>query len=98
LPSTPEDACDDRKSLAAVAIMESHFEKHDEHRRRPALWTEDARSALQHLDTDRAFLAQRIVTPWWYHPTSGVVTATLERRLAAFLLLLRCPVDTGKSP
>ena len=36
----------------------------------------DARTALAHLDEDRAVLAQRIVTPRWYHPALGVITAT----------------------
>ena len=56
--------------------MESDFGKSGEARRQPAPSTEDARNALRHLDEDRAALAGRIVTPWWYHPALGVITAT----------------------
>lgn len=35
----------------------------------------EARSALGDLDRDGAALAARIVTPWWYHPVLGAITA-----------------------
>jgi len=56
--------------------MERHFGEPDEPRLPPTPSAEDARTALAHLDEDRAALAQRIVTPWWYHPALGVIAAT----------------------
>jgi len=56
--------------------MESDFREPDEPRLPPTPSAEDARTALAHLDADRAVLAQRIVTPWWYHPALGLITAT----------------------
>ncbi|GCD18467.1 hypothetical protein GXP71_00865 [Cellulomonas sp. H30R-01] len=37
----------------------------------------EARSALADLAADRASLAARVVTPWWYHPTLGAVVALI---------------------
>ncbi|WP_299058121.1 hypothetical protein [uncultured Nocardioides sp.] len=36
---------------------------------------EEARAALSGLDGDSARLAERVVTPWWYHPVLGAVVA-----------------------
>jgi len=38
---------------------------------------EAARAALSGLDDDNARLAERVVTPWWYHPVLGVVVAAV---------------------
>lgn len=35
----------------------------------------EARAALDALDTDATQLAERIVTPWWYHVTLGALVA-----------------------
>ena len=37
----------------------------------------EARDTLSALDRDRTALSARIVTPWWYHPALGLITATL---------------------
>lgn len=37
----------------------------------------EARRALADLAADRAALAARVVTPWWYHPTLGGVVALI---------------------
>lgn len=36
---------------------------------------EAARAALSGLDGDNVRLAERVVTPWWYHPVLGAVVA-----------------------
>lgn len=36
-----------------------------------------AREALSALDADGARLAQRVITPWWYHPILGVIVALM---------------------
>lgn len=36
-----------------------------------------AQAALAGLDTDRAELAHRVVTPWWYHPVLGAILAVI---------------------
>ena len=41
----------------------------------PAMTQADARAVLGSLDADGTTLADRIVTPWWYHPALGVITA-----------------------
>lgn len=37
----------------------------------------EANDALQALADDRTTLSARIVTPWWYHPALGLITAAL---------------------
>lgn len=37
----------------------------------------EAHEALRALADDRTILSARIVTPWWYHPALGVITATM---------------------
>ncbi|PYY49439.1 hypothetical protein [Curtobacterium sp. MCBD17_023] len=34
-----------------------------------------AREALAAVEATRAYVADRLVTPWWYHPTLGLLTA-----------------------
>ncbi|MCH1868560.1 hypothetical protein [Nocardioides sp. CFH 31398] len=41
------------------------------------LTAEAAREALSGLDDDNARLADRVVTPWWYHPVLGAVVAAV---------------------
>lgn len=41
------------------------------------LTAEAARAALNGLDDDNARLADRVVTPWWYHPVLGAVVAVV---------------------
>lgn len=36
-----------------------------------------AREALSVLDADGARLAQRVITPWWYHSILGVIVALM---------------------
>lgn len=36
---------------------------------------ETARAALEALAVDRSVLAERVWTPWWYHPTLGLIVA-----------------------
>lgn len=36
-----------------------------------------ARAALAGLDSDGAQLAERVVTPWWYHPILGMFVAVI---------------------
>ena len=65
-----------------------------------------AREALSDLTTDRAQLAQRIVTPWWYHPTLGILSAlmvlmpALDRPwatvMAAMLVLSLALLETSR--
>lgn len=47
----------------------------DSEGRRPT--AEAARAALSGLDVDTARLADRVVTPWWYHPVLGTVVAVV---------------------
>lgn len=54
--------------------MENDFEAAD---RAPRPTPAEARTALADLATDRATLAARVVTPWWYHPTLGAVVALI---------------------
>lgn len=51
----------------------------DDRRDRTAgrLTADEARAALTDLGTDGARLAQRMVTPWWYHPALGVIVAVV---------------------
>jgi len=51
--------------------MESHEGMQHGARPDPA----QARAALGELGRDGAALAARIVTPWWYHPSLGAITA-----------------------
>jgi len=37
----------------------------------------EARDALAHLDDDGGRLAERMVTPWWYHPILGLFVALI---------------------
>jgi uncharacterized membrane protein len=37
----------------------------------------EARDALSSLGVDGARLAERVVTPWWYHPTLGALVAVI---------------------
>lgn len=64
--------------------MENDFGADDAHDRdeRPARaagrpTADEARAALSDLDADGARLAQRLVTPWWYHPALGMVVAVV---------------------
>lgn len=36
-----------------------------------------AQAALAGLDADRVKLAERVVTPWWYHPILGAILAAI---------------------
>lgn len=36
-----------------------------------------AREALSALDADGARLAERVITPWWYHPILGLIVALM---------------------
>lgn len=38
---------------------------------------QEALDTLAGLDVDRALLAERVVTPWWYHPILGGIVALL---------------------
>lgn len=40
-----------------------------------ALPPDEARGALDALDADRAALAERLRTPWWYYPGLGAILA-----------------------
>ena len=51
--------------------MENDFESHE----RPT--SAEARDALSALDADGASLAERMVTPWWYHLCLGLIVAVL---------------------
>jgi hypothetical protein len=42
---------------------------------RPAVTPEDASASLDLVDQTRADLADRLVTPWWYHPILGLIEA-----------------------
>ncbi|WP_127782428.1 hypothetical protein [Rhodococcus sp. X156] len=42
-----------------------------------ALTPAQARQALDGLDVDGARLAEQMVTPWWYHPSLGLVVALI---------------------
>ena len=37
----------------------------------------EAQAALAALDVDAVRLAERVVTPWWYHPALGLIVALL---------------------
>lgn len=37
----------------------------------------EARAALTALDADGALLAQRVATPWWYHPILALIVAAI---------------------
>lgn len=39
--------------------------------------TVEARAALADLDADGARLADRVVTPWWYHPILALIVAVI---------------------
>ncbi|WP_193103717.1 hypothetical protein [Brachybacterium sp. FME24] len=39
--------------------------------------TAEARVALADLDADGARLADRVVTPWWYHPILALIVAVI---------------------
>lgn len=43
----------------------------------PAPSSRQAQDVLAGLDADQALLAQRIVTPWWYHPVLGGILAVI---------------------
>lgn len=44
---------------------------------------DEARQALRLVSETRADLAERLITPWWYHPGLGVIVAALVVALAA---------------
>lgn len=62
--------------------MESHVNR----TARPS--SDDARASLEAVDCVQADLADRLVTPWWYHPGLGLVEALLVASMA-FSTLLR---------
>lgn len=39
--------------------------------------SDEARAALSFLDEDGARLAERVVTPWWYHPILAAIVAAI---------------------
>lgn len=39
--------------------------------------SDEARAALSFLDEDGAHLADRVVTPWWYHPILAAIVAAI---------------------
>lgn len=45
----------------------------------------DPLTALQDVDDSRAAIAERLVTPWWYHPCLGLVLAALVVAVGARL-------------
>ena len=56
--------------------------------------SDEARAALSFLAEDGAHLADRVVTPWWYHPILAAivaaiaVTQTLPGSLGSVLLVI----------
>lgn len=67
--------CHSRNRLDMVATMASHLgnQAPDNQARPPS--QNQAQAALSDLGHDSQELAARIVTPWWYHPALGVITA-----------------------
>jgi hypothetical protein len=57
--------------------MESHFEDPAPDRRPASSSTSpsEAQTALDDMTRDQQHLAARIITPWWYHPALGLITA-----------------------
>lgn len=39
--------------------------------------TREAMAALGSIDTQRAWLSDRVIAPWWYHPALGVLAGGL---------------------
>ena len=65
-----------------VAIMANHFDRDRPHDHSTPMTQDEARAALEDLEYDGATLAARIVTPTWYHPVLGVITAVFAGALA----------------
>lgn len=57
--------------------MENDLSAEDRGGPQPPLSASEARAALDGLDSDGAALAERIVTPTWYHPILGAIVAVL---------------------
>ncbi|PPF78429.1 hypothetical protein [Pseudoclavibacter sp. Z016] len=55
--------------------MASDFEDQTPDSRATSPSRDQAQAALDDLGHDSQGLAARIVTPWWYHPALGVITA-----------------------
>ncbi|SFS08982.1 hypothetical protein SAMN04487783_1191 [Agrococcus baldri] len=57
--------------------MENNFGSGERDDSGARLTADDARAALEGLDGDGAALAERIVTPAWYHPILGGLVAAI---------------------
>jgi len=57
--------------------MENNFAGEGVPPQAPQPSAEQARAALSSLGTDRAKLAQQVVTPRWYHPVLGAIVALI---------------------
>ncbi|MET4224807.1 hypothetical protein [Oerskovia enterophila] len=57
--------------------MENDFREDEPPSGTPGLSPAQARAALEGLDADGATLAERAVTPWWYHLTLGTIVAVI---------------------
>lgn len=57
--------------------MATHSERDSAVGPESAFSSSQAQAALADLDTDRAKLAERVVTPWWYHPILGAILAAI---------------------
>ncbi|TKJ99456.1 hypothetical protein PlfCFBP13513_08770 [Plantibacter flavus] len=55
--------------------MESHFEDAASDAPSGSRQAAEARIALDAMNRDGERLAARVITPWWYHPALGLITA-----------------------
>src|SRR5690554_4489751 len=66
-----------RQLTRTLASMENHLGAGGRDGSEARLTADEARAALEGLDGDGAALAERIVTPAWYHPILGVLVAAV---------------------
>lgn len=57
--------------------MENNFGSEERREQMLPPTAEEARAVLDQLGVDGASLAQRIVTPWWYHVALGLIAAAM---------------------
>lgn len=62
----------------------------------------DPRDALAHVAASRASVADRLVTPWWYHPALGAILAAIVlvsaldlHSIVRLVVSLACAVGLG---
>lgn len=75
--------------------MENDFSGIDPASRRAVPTSAEARDVLSLLDVDGTRLAERVVTPWWYHVALGAIVALFVTSQALPTAAMSVPIVLG---